>query len=358
MTHSIQASPEEHEISVAFTFYDNFSQAVKRAFFLRNLSGNTVEEQLTEAKTLMHEVAAELHYITGAGLDKAEIKVGNKKVDKVVFTTFTPPSKERYFRYGINMGFSGLNRWMWELNGRRVRQISQEKLSEGWHRQIVKEISTASFRLPCFVDFSAQIENPRFIRYIGDIKRNRRIISWQLQYNYHDEVLNRFTNRFHEFGHLSLGQRKYWAAADSGYLQIKGVFWKAPEFKPSSLPRKKSRIANQPKDNTEYVYLIQMGQYQIYKIGKSNDPQGRLASLQSANLHKLKLIHTFQADNASAAEEVLHAELHDQRMEGEWFSLTQKQKKAIISVSEFKAEHFLISQEIKFTVKELFGIED
>jgi hypothetical protein len=334
--------------------YDNLKQKSKRTFSLRNLSGESLEEQLSETKTIMNEVAIELYHITCAGIDVGEIKVGHKKVDGLIYPNFTPPVEKTYFKYGINIGFSSVTRWKWVLNKRHVNRISSEQLDEGWERQIIKESKTASFRLPCFVAFSHQDVKRYFIRYVDLIQRKRRTIGWRLSYDHQDELFTRFINRFHEGGRLCFGEKKYWASPESGYLQVTGTFWKVPDFKPSSLPRGKSRLASQPTDNTEYVYLIQMGRQKLYKIGKSNNPQGRLANLQSANPHKLKLLHVFHADNSSAAEETLHAELHSQRMEGEWFKLTDKQKDALISVLEFKTERFFLkNHEQEYTAREL-----
>lgn len=79
----------------------------------------------------------------------------------------------------------------------------------------------------------------------------------------------------------------------------------------------------------------------MYKIGKTNDPQGRLTSLQTASPDKLKLVHTFKADNASAAEEGLHAALQNKRMQGEWFQLSDKQQSGISNVIEYKNNKFV-----------------
>lgn len=103
----------------------------------------------------------------------------------------------------------------------------------------------------------------------------------------------------------------------------------------------KRQIASQPTDGTDYVYLIRMGRTKMYKIGKTNDPQGRLVSLQTASPYKLKLLHTFKADNASAAEESLHAKFHGVRLEGEWFKLTDAERDAIVSVKEYRDNCFV-----------------
>ena len=54
----------------------------------------------------------------------------------------------------------------------------------------------------------------------------------------------------------------------------------------------------------------------------------------------------FRADNATAAEESLHAALHQTRMRGEWFKLTDEQKSALISVSEFRNGYFVSGEEL------------
>ena len=79
----------------------------------------------------------------------------------------------------------------------------------------------------------------------------------------------------------------------------------------------------------------------IFKIGKTNDPQGRLTSLQTASPYKLSMAHVFRADNAAAAEESLHAALFESKMEGEWFKLRDGQKQALSAVERFKEGKFV-----------------
>ena len=90
-----------------------------------------------------------------------------------------------------------------------------------------------------------------------------------------------------------------------------------------------------------------------YKIGKTNDPEGRLQSLQTASPHKLKLLHAFRADNAAAAEEELHRLLHSKRLEGEWFRLTVLEKDVLVSVERFEGKKFWIDGE-GLEAKQLF----
>jgi hypothetical protein len=139
-----------------------------------------------------------------------------------------------------------------------------------------------------------------------------------------------------------IGEKRYWGK-QSHPVQIDGVFWALPKFGTAKMPRK-TQIASQPTDTTNYVYLIRMGRTKAYKIGKTNDPQGRLASLQTASPHKLKLLHTVKADNASSAEETLHARFHGVRLEGEWFKFTDAERDAILSVKEYRDRQFVVEK--------------
>lgn len=182
--------------------------------------------------------------------------------------------------------------------------------------------------------------------------RKRKKSGYLLAYNRADPIFNRFLNRFYPDGNLSFGERRYFIP-DNAQLEIVGCQWPKSKARPKKQPRR-SILASQPTDETDYVYLIRMGRTRLYKIGKSNDPQGRLVSLQSASPYKLKLLHTFKADNAAAAEESLHATLHDNRLEGEWFKLSDAQQKALTSVTEYKAGHFVVGKKT-LSVKDLLA---
>jgi hypothetical protein len=159
-------------------------------------------------------------------------------------------------------------------------------------------------------------------------------------------------NRFCADGNLALKDEKYWSKSCSP-VRIEGIRWPAYKPKKSVTPRK-SQLASQPQDSTDYVYLIRMGRTKLYKIGKSNDPHGRLASMQTASPYKLKIVHTFKADNATAAEESLHHKLHEFRKEGEWFNLSDEQRSAIASVTAYEEGHFIVGGQKK-SIEALFS---
>lgn len=184
-----------------------------------------------------------------------------------------------------------------------------------------------------------------FFGYWEPLKRKRKksVLNFLVRYDQDDPIFKRFIGRFSKESHLAFGERNYFLSDESN-LVIEGRRWPRPKAKPKKGPRK-SRLATLPVDNTEYVYFIQAGRTQAFKIGKSNDPQGRLDSLQTANPHKLKLVHTFKADNASTAEEELHRLLHSQRMAGEWFKVSKIQQQVIVSIQRFEQGQFWIDSD-------------
>lgn len=72
---------------------------------------------------------------------------------------------------------------------------------------------------------------------------------------------------------------------------------------------------------TGAVYFIQAGENGPIKIGYSNEPWGRLATLQTAHYEKLRLLGVTTGDVDS--ERALHKRFAPFRLEGEWFSFAQ-----------------------------------
>lgn len=65
------------------------------------------------------------------------------------------------------------------------------------------------------------------------------------------------------------------------------------------------------------TYLIKDTETGLIKIGRSENPQKRLFSLQCGNTNKLKLIHIIDAN----IEQKLHYKFAHKRVRGEWFSV-------------------------------------
>lgn len=71
-----------------------------------------------------------------------------------------------------------------------------------------------------------------------------------------------------------------------------------------------------------YIYLIQNQESSKYKIGVSKNPQKRIQQLQTGSGEKLKLIHTFETNNARKVESALHNKYLHFKTIGEWFDLS------------------------------------
>lgn len=71
-----------------------------------------------------------------------------------------------------------------------------------------------------------------------------------------------------------------------------------------------------------YVYAVLAQESRRIKIGVTNDPNRRLASLQTGSPERLELIGAAPGDRFTEAR--LHAELQHDRLLGEWFASTDR----------------------------------
>jgi len=77
----------------------------------------------------------------------------------------------------------------------------------------------------------------------------------------------------------------------------------------------------------QYVYLIK-SKYtytEVYKIGIANDPQSRLAQLQTGNPYQLEIVSCYGFEDAGVVEKSLHQAYKEERLQGEWFELNHEQ---------------------------------
>jgi predicted GIY-YIG superfamily endonuclease len=73
---------------------------------------------------------------------------------------------------------------------------------------------------------------------------------------------------------------------------------------------------------TCYVYLIQAGDTDYYKIGIASSPEVRLKEIQTGNPLKVSIIGVIgfpDRGSAIVVESMLHKKLSDYRASGEWF---------------------------------------
>lgn len=340
---SLPAYKTEFDISISLTIYNTyyFPRSTNREFQLRNLSGDTEEAQIAQARRIMDEVALELHYLTGFGIDKGIVRAGSKKIAETIYPELKPKVDKLDFQ-ALLFQFSQARTYAWTKDNLTKWYISEDEVRSGWQKVIKPVHQTQTLRLPAIVLMQEHNGYMSFFRQFSSLKhkRKRSNYGFSVTYDRNDPVFNRFMNRFQEVGNLAFGDRNYFNA-ENGYIHIEGRKWPPSKTKPDKIPRK-SRLASQPSDNTNYVYIIQAGRTHLYKIGKSNDPQARLDSLQTANPHKLKLLHVFKADNASAAEEELHRLLHHNRQAGEWFMVAPQERAILTAIQRFELNQFWI----------------
>lgn len=83
-----------------------------------------------------------------------------------------------------------------------------------------------------------------------------------------------------------------------------------------------------------FIYLINIENTDLYKIGVSKNPEKRLKSLQTANGKKLSLINSFETQFNYKLETFLHQYFSLKKKLGEWFILEPTDVDNFISYCE------------------------
>ena len=73
-------------------------------------------------------------------------------------------------------------------------------------------------------------------------------------------------------------------------------------------------------DRHGYVYLLRCGD--VYKIGCAQDLTPRISQIKPCLPYPVDLIHSIQSDDMFQLEKELHERFADQRLQGEWFRLS------------------------------------
>jgi predicted GIY-YIG superfamily endonuclease len=115
------------------------------------------------------------------------------------------------------------------------------------------------------------------------------------------------------------------------------------------------------KDTSGFIYLVQIQESNLYKIGYSKNVIQRLATLQTANALELIIVERFFSLNARYLEREIHKHYEAQRVRGEWFQLSNdlikdfihtinnldkvndKYIQEIVKIDGFITEDFLLS---------------
>lgn len=93
----------------------------------------------------------------------------------------------------------------------------------------------------------------------------------------------------------------------------------------------------------EYIYIIQMGDSDYYKIGRTTDMKYRLKSLQTGNPFPLTIKAFFTTTNkwVRQFENIFHTELSYCRCTGEWFCFSCHEVKVLTNLAELYKDMIL-----------------
>jgi hypothetical protein len=72
-----------------------------------------------------------------------------------------------------------------------------------------------------------------------------------------------------------------------------------------------------------YLYIIQLGETNVYKIGISVNPNRRLKELKSKSPVPLRIIYQNFGHDYESIEKYFHWVFRKKRVRGEWFELNQ-----------------------------------
>ena len=101
---------------------------------------------------------------------------------------------------------------------------------------------------------------------------------------------------------------------------------------PYKHPVKETKPQRTPKPG--YIYLLQaITPDNHYKIGLSKDPVTRIESMGVKLPFPVETLHTFETDDMTQTEKVLHDRFGDKRVNGEWFELEASDVEYFKSIS-------------------------
>lgn len=105
------------------------------------------------------------------------------------------------------------------------------------------------------------------------------------------------------------------------YCKSKTGFEDVIEHCKSVSQNRKRALDHDSKSKIGYVYLIQHGARNEYKIGRTSNPIRREGEIRLELPEKVKPIHYIETDDPAGVENYWHRRFKNKRKEGEWFSL-------------------------------------
>lgn len=84
---------------------------------------------------------------------------------------------------------------------------------------------------------------------------------------------------------------------------------------------KQSMAKREAERRVGFVYIILNTRLNIYKIGKSKNPQSRIKGIALQTIDPIETIHVFAVKDMGKSESFLHNHFQEKRVTGEWFRL-------------------------------------
>jgi hypothetical protein len=101
-----------------------------------------------------------------------------------------------------------------------------------------------------------------------------------------------------------------------------------------------------------FVYILRVGDEDVFKIGEAGNVGSRIKGLSTGNHHPLTEFDSIETDDASACESYLHGVLRSRRIRNgggkEFFALTASEvEEAVRDARAYVAEHLPVKREVE-----------
>jgi len=95
-----------------------------------------------------------------------------------------------------------------------------------------------------------------------------------------------------------------------------------------------------------YVYILKTSD-DVYKIGVAKDVESRVRQLQTGSVEEITLVNKFLSEFPFKIESTLHRKYNRNRINGEWYYLTEENLNSFINDCEKMEKNFKCLVEAK-----------
>jgi DNA-binding MarR family transcriptional regulator len=99
--------------------------------------------------------------------------------------------------------------------------------------------------------------------------------------------------------------------------------------------QQREAVRARPPRSPGYIYIARAGQSTRYKIGKSMDVTKRIKQMQTDSAEPIALVHMFLTQHKERTEKYLHQRFKHQKLQGEWYTLTETDIAWLTSLETF-----------------------